>query len=1065
MDIHPKRPVDARTFRAKLEGKSGKQYWRSLEELADTPEFREFLFDEIPQHTRSFDILNMDRRRFLTLAGASLALAGLSGCRWLPAKKVVPAAEQSEDRVISIPNIYATSVVEHGLATGVLVTSSEGRPTRIEGNPEHPASLGSNSSTVQATLLDLYDPDRSQNIVIRENSGDAGSVGTWPGFLDAMRAALLNTKDGTGFRILTETVTSPTLTHQIKALLAAYPGAKWHQYEPCNRDNVTNGAKAAFGQPVNTIYDFSKADRILSLDADFLLSMPGHIRYSRDFATKRRIRTDDISEQEPKKLEMNRLYMVESCPSITGTMADHRLPLRASQVEPFARAVAAALGVDAGAAAALPAGIPKEWFDGLVDDLKSANGASIVVPGEHQPPAVHVLAHAMNALLGNVGKTVLYTDAVESQPVDQLASLRQLVEDHKTEGAVTILLILGGNPVYTAPVDLNFERIVSTTSLSVHLSLHEDETSAFCKWHLPAAHSLEAWSDARAFDGTLSIIQPLVAPLYEGARSELELLAGLTGPMPASYDAVYDYWKAQAPAPDFEKWWQESLHDGVVKNSFFPPKTFTLTPGAAAATTSPASGGQGLELLLLPDPNVRDGRFSNNGWMQELPKPLTKLTWDNAALMSQATAEKLGLAPSVGGLTVADEKMVEFALGNHKLKVPVLVLPGHPDDAVTIHLGYGRTHVGKIGAGTGFNAYLLRTTGAPYFAGGLKATATGETYPLAHTRSHHSMEGRELLMETTLEEFLKKPDFAKTEATTNPEIAKDDKQTTLSDDGKGKQLSLYDQQDHEYKSDANAYAYQWGLSIDNNVCIGCNACVTACQNENNIPIVGKDQVQRGREMHWIRIDRYYRGPIANPQTFFEPVTCMHCENAPCEPVCPVAATVHSHEGVNQMIYNRCVGTRYCSNNCPYKVRRFNFYKYTAGQPDPDKLNGNNDSPVLQLLSNPDVTVRGRGVMEKCTYCVQRVNSARQTAKKEGRAIKDGEVVTACAQSCPTQAIVFGDVADKTTHVSKLKAQSTEYVMLGELNTRPRTSYLARLRNPNPLIEKDAKEAPDTPVVE
>ncbi len=1060
MDITPKKPIDAQTFRAKLEGKSGKQYWRSLEELADTPEFREYLRDEIPQHTRSFDLLSMDRRRFLTLAGASLALAGLSGCRWLPAKRVVPAAEQSEDRVISVANLYATAVVEHGLATGVLVTSNEGRPTRIEGNPEHPATLGGSSSTVQATLLDLYDPDRAQSVI------NEGSISTWPAFLDTVRNALVQTKDGTGLRILTETVTSPTLTHQIKELLKAYPQAKWHQYEPCGRDNVVNGAKAAFGQPVNTLYDFSKADRILSLDADFLLSMPGHIRYSRDFATKRRIRTADIAPDQPKKMEMNRLYMVESSPSITGTMADHRLPLRASQVESLARAVATALGVDAGGGD-LPAGVSKVWFDALIADLKTANGSSIVITGDHQPPAVHVLCHAINAALGNVGKTVTYTDAIETQPVDQLASLRELVDDHrKDSSSVRVLLILGGNPAYTAPADFAIDRLIQTTPLTAHLSLHENETSALCKWTLPEAHPMEAWSDARAYDGTLSIIQPLIAPLYEGARSILELVASLTGAMPASYDLVYDYWKSQKPAPDFEKWWQQSLHDGLVQNSAYPAKTFPLNPAAAKATVTAPTTGQGLELLLLPDPTIRDGRFSNNGWMQELPKPLTKLTWDNAALMSQATAEKLGLAPAIGGLTVADEKMVEFTLGAYKLKIPVLVLPGHPDDAVTIHLGYGRTHTGKIGTGTGFNGYLLRSSTAPYFAGGMKAAATGETYPLAHTRSHHSMEGRDILMEATLEEFLKKPDFAKTEATINPETKEgDDKQSAPADSGEGKRLSLYDPQDHEYKQDGAAYAYNWGLSIDNNVCIGCNACVTACQNENNIPIVGKDQVQRGREMHWIRIDRYYRGPVSNPHTFFEPVTCMHCENAPCEPVCPVAATVHSHEGMNQMIYNRCVGTRYCSNNCPYKVRRFNFYKYTAGQPDPDKLNGNNDSPVLQLLSNPDVTVRGRGVMEKCTYCVQRVNHARIAAKKEGRAIKDGEVVTACQQSCPTQAIVFGDVGDKNTLVAKLKAQPTDYSMLGELNTRPRTTYLARLRNPNPAIKEDVEEKSDTPVVE
>jgi molybdopterin-containing oxidoreductase family iron-sulfur binding subunit len=995
-------PLDLATVRQRLAESHGRRYWRSLEELADTEEFQELLQREFPRQAAMWPE-SVSRRGFLQLMAASLALAGLSGCTRQPAEKIVPYVKPPEGLIPGKPQFYATAVSLGGIASGVLVESHTGRPTKIEGNPQHPASLGATDAFAQASVLTLYDPDRAQVV------SHARRLSTWDAFLAAVKTALdaQRLKQGEGLRILTETVTSPTLASQLQDLLQQFPGARWHQYEPINQDAVLAGARLAFGEAVATHYRLDKAEVILALDADFLGAQPGSVRYTRDFTEKRRV--------QDEQSRMNRLYVVESTPSITGTMADHRLSLRASEVEHFTRTLAAKLGVPGGNP--IPNSqfsVPNKWVEALVRDLQQHRGTSAVIAGDHQPPVVHALAQAINHLLENVGQTVIYTAPVQANPVDQLESLRALTQDMEA-GKVELLVILGGNPVFTAPADLRFAELMEKVPLRIQCSLYEDETAALCHWHIPETHFLETWSDARAYDGTVTILQPLIAPLYSG-KSLHEVVAVLGGQTNASsHDLVRQYWESQHPEADFEQFWRKALHDGLIAGTAFPLKAVSLKTDWA--TLKPELRGlsnpqplvpsaEPLEILFRPDPTIWDGRFANNGWLQELPKPLTKLTWDNAALLSPATAERL---------QVSNEEIIELRYRERTVRAPVWIMPGHVDNSVTVHLGYGRTHAGQIGGGTGFNAYAVRTADAPWFGSGLEIRKTGQYTSLSCTQHHHSMEGRNLVRGSTLAGYREHPHFIH-------ELGHDP----------SPDLTLYPR--HEYAG------YAWGMAIDLGACTGCNACVIACQAENNIPIVGKAQVAVGREMHWIRIDRYYGGNLENPETLHQPVLCMHCENAPCEPVCPVGATVHSSEGLNDMVYNRCVGTRYCSNNCPYKVRRFNFLLYA------DYV-----TPSLKALRNPDVTVRSRGVMEKCTYCVQRINAARITAEKEDRKIRDGEIVTACQAACPAQAIVFGDINDPNSRVSQRKAEPLSYGLLTELNTRPRTTYLARLRNPNPEI--------------
>ena len=1012
-------PPDLAAVRARLSAAQGPQYWRSLEEITETKEFREFLHREFPQGVSEWND-PVGRRQFLKLMGASLALAGLTACTRQPKETIMPYVRAPEEIVPGQPLFFASAVPLGGIAKGVLVESHMGRPTKIEGNPEHPASLGATDVFAQASVLTLYDPDRSQALT------HLGEISSWSTFLGDLREALggERTRKGAGLRLLTETVTSPTLAHQINGLLQEFPSARWHQYEPANRDNLRQGSLLAFGEYVNTQYHFEKATVILALDSDFLASDPASLRYTREFIARRRMR-------EGQK-EMNRLYVVESTPSITGAKADHRLSLQAGQVENFVWALTRELGIPGGQPTTTGAA-HSDWIAALARDLKKHRGASLVMAGEAQPPVVHALAHTMNQVLDNVSRTVVYTDPVEAHPVNQIKSLRELVKDVDS-GLVNILLILGGNPVYNAPADLGFKERLYKVNLRIHLGLYQNETSELCHWHVPEAHFLESWGDLRAYDGTVTILQPLIEPLYAG-KSPHELLAALTDrPDRSSYEIVRDYWKRRLigiggqgpvakpartvvqpkePSADFEHRWRKALHDGFIANSAFLPKQVAIpdTDFSREQVVTEAATSNNLEIIFRPDPHIHDGRFANNGWLQELPKPLTRLTWDNAALISPATAEQLGLA---------NEEWVELSYKGRKLPAPVWILPGHANDSVTVHLGYGRTRAGKVGDGRGFNAYSIQTVQAPWFDSGLKLQKTGRRYPLACTQHHHSMEGRNPVRAGTLEEYREHPDFVQEMGETPPPG-----------------LTLY--QEFKYEG------YAWGMVIDLNACTGCNACTVACQAENNIPIVGKDQVANGREMHWIRVDRYYKGEgeraLDNPETYHQPVPCMQCENAPCELVCPVAATSHSTEGLNDMVYNRCVGTRYCANNCPYKVRRFNFLLYSDFE-----------TPSLKMLRNPDVTVRSRGVMEKCTYCVQRINAAKIAAEKEDRQVRDGEIATACEAVCPAQAIVFGNINDPNSRVSRLKAEKLNYGLLADLNTRPRTTYLAALCNPNPEIK-------------
>ena len=1005
-DVCPSKKLLRADVERQLAETKGPEYWRSLEELAGSPEFQDMLHREFPKGASEW-VDSVSRRGFLRLMGASLAMAGMTGCTKLPLQEIVPYVRQPEQLIPGVAMYYATAFTLSGYANPLLVESHLGRPTKIEGNNLHPASLGGTDVFAQASILGMYDPDRSQAIT------HLGDVDSWAAFAKEIKGALAaqKTLGGAGIRLLTQTISSPTLKDQMHSFLAMYPKAKWHVYEPANRDNALEGAKLAFGEALETQYRLENAAVIVSLDADFLYAgFPGNVRYIRDFAKKRNPDT-----------EMSRLYVIESNPSSTGAKADHRLPLRATDVESFATLLFSPH--PAGESGSL-AGLPEEhvrFAAALGKDLSNHRGASVIIAGDHQPPVVHALAHAMNQALGNVGKTVVYTDPVDANPVHQTESLRDLVSDMRA-GNVDLLVIMGGNPVYDAPADLGFGDCVknSKVGLRIYHGLYENETAELCHWSVNEAHYLEAWSDGRAYDGTVSLVQPLIAPLYAG-KSAHEMLSALVGVSDASgYDIVRGYWQKQNAGPEFEAWWRKTLNDGFVEGSAYAPKVVSLKfqslPAAPAVDVN--SDANSLEINLRRDPSVYDGQFANNGWLQELPKPMSKLTWDNAVLMGPRMADREG---------VKTMDVVTLELDGRKITGPVWVQAGHPDHSVTVHLGYGRRKAGRAGTGAGFDAYALRTTNALWFATGGRLTKTGDHYPLASTQGYQTMDTgdgatRPLVREATLEEYLKEPKFAK-------------------EDEPPPSLTLYPGYDYKKSPDA------WGMTIDLNACVGCNNCIVACQSENNIAVVGKEQVVKGRHMHWIRVDAYYQGDRDSPKAHFQPVPCMQCENAPCELVCPVGATVHSSEGLNDMVYNRCVGTRYCSNNCPYKVRRFNFLLFQDWE-----------TPQYKLMRNPDVTVRSRGVMEKCTYCVQRITQhridAETAAVRENHEFKieDGSLQTACQQSCPADAIVFGNINDPNSRVAKLKALDRNYGLLADLNTRPRTTYLAEIRNPNPELE-------------
>jgi molybdopterin-containing oxidoreductase family iron-sulfur binding subunit len=1011
--------LDLQAIRQRLAATRGQEYWRCLEELADSESFQQLIRHESPRHAAAW-MGAVDRRGFLKLMGASLALAGLSGClSSSPSRrdeKIVPYVDQPEQIIPGRPLYFATAMPLAGFGRGVLVESHMGRPTKIEGNPAHPASLGATDVFMQASILDMYDPDRASVL------SHAGRIASWNGFFAAVNVEMETQRlnRGAGLAILSETMTSPTLAYQLRQLLESFPKARWYQYDPAGRAAARAGARLAFGDEVETIYRFDRAEVILALDADFMFLGPGALRYARDFSDKRRVTTSESG--------MNRLYVVESTPSITGSMADHRLPLAPRAVEAFAVAVAKVLGVANLGASGAADGVDMRWVNAVAQDLRRHRGRGIVVAGDHQPTSLHALVHAINQRLGNSGTTVIHTEPVEAQPAGESRSLRELARDMETN-ATQVLIILGGNPVYTAPADLKFASLLVRANFTVHLSPYDDETSALCRWHVPETHYLESWSDVRAFDGTASIMQPLIAPLY-GGRTAHELVAALMGqPGRASYDMIRGYWQQRHRGVDFESFWRTALHDGVVPDSAAPVRQVLFKESSALEvgakpSTQASAGAQAaavVDILFRLDPSVLDGRFANNGWLQEVPKPLTKITWDNVVLVSPATAQRFGLGHRIGtkggehGEVYTD--LVEIEHDGRRIRGAAWILPGQADNCLTVHLGYGRMRAGRVGNELGFDANAIRTSQTLWHAAGVTLRKLDSRYLIGCTQFHHLMEGRTLVRAGTLDQYRSNPEFIH------------------AGEGGEHEGSLYPSFKYE--------GYAWGMAIDLNSCIGCNACVVACVAENNIPIVGKKEVVRGREMHWLRIDRYFKGTADNPEVYYQPVPCMQCENAPCELVCPVHATTHSEEGLNDMTYNRCVGTRYCSNNCPYKVRRFNFFHYADF-----------DTPSLKLMRNPDVTVRSLGVMEKCTYCVQRINRAKIEAEKEDRAVRDGELVTACQQACPTVAIAFGDINDPKSRVAQLKGGNLNYGLLTELNTRPRTTYLGKLKNPNPELAKE-----------
>ncbi|MDB6138039.1 MAG: hypothetical protein JWO94_1111 [Verrucomicrobiaceae bacterium] len=943
---------------------SSNRQWRSLEEFGRAEESDEFMAGT------SLPPEGMERREFLRVMAASLAMAGAAGCTRQPLEEIVAYVRQPEDLVLGTAQYYATAMDVGGRAQGLLVCSHEGRPTKIEGNPEHPVTRGRSSVLMQAALLDLYDPDRSKRVLKQTLAS------SWNEFEQEVlgQAGAWKKSAGRGLRLLLGSRSSPALHAQIAILREKYPELQCHLHESGWAPN-----------PMPVACDFEHADVVLSLEADFLggtEALPNEV-----LAFSRR--------RQDRKV-MNRLYAVESMPSLTGAMADHRLALPPPSIHGLVTELLEALRTQL---------VPENaWTAALLRDLSAHRGTSAILAGPCLPPHIHVAVRQLNELLGNMGRTLF----PQAMPM-AYASLAHLVQDIG-RGEVTALFMIGVNPCHTAAPELSFSQSLQKFPFTVSMGAQVDETAALCRWHLPESHFLEAWSDAQAADGTLSVVQPLIEPLY-ATQSAHELLALLLEQTPAAgYDVIRGLWQKrheeQKVATDYESWWRRVLHDGYLHG----PAAIETSPSPAdtlpAAVPPPAD--LGMALLIRPDPYLLDGRHANNAWLLELPRPLTKLTWGNAAFVSPATAAKFQLAHG-------DE--AELRRAGTSLTLPVYLLPGHADECVTVHLGYGRSRAGRAGNGVGFNAAVLQTLAEPWGGPEAELRWTGGRHEFACTQEHQRMEGRDLVR-------------------VDPNLAADANLYSLPDAERQPeptpQQSLYPPVSYESPA--------WGMVIDLSRCIGCNACTLACQAENNIPVVGREQVKRGREMHWIRVDRYYAGPVEKPQILHQPVPCMHCENAPCEVVCPVAATVHDHQGLNLMVYNRCVGTRYCSNNCPYKVRRFNFLQY-----------GDDVTPQLKLVRNPDVTVRMRGVMEKCTYCVQRISTARITAGKENRPIRDGEVVPACAQACPADAIVFGDILDKASRVSLQRASGRNYSLLGELNTRPRTTYLTKLRNPNPEV--------------
>ena len=1076
----------------------GPTYWRSIGQLENSEEFQEVLAREFPEGiTEAPD--DVSRRGFLGAIAASVALAGMTSCR-KPETKIIPFTKRPEGFKPGISQQYATTLTRDGYGIGVLVKSNDGRPTKIEGNPAHPSSLGGSDLQLQAELLQLYDPNRSQharNLHSSQHAHDDGhgghgghghgghdthKVNVWeelgigadldsdnpkPSWLETTTSELI-TKKGEGLHVLMPPSTSPSLLAAIDRMKkGSFTKARFHMWSPLNSDNELQGAEMAFGKAMSTHYEFGKADVILSLDHDFLATNGNNLRDARNWASRR-----------GQAKDLNRLYAVESIFSTTGTAADHRFRQKSGDIPAVAFALAKAMGIGAGtdlAGALAPHDASafekngKKWLEIIAKDLQSATGKSIVIAGPTQPPAVHAIVHAINQKLGNIGKTVTLTELPAGIPTNSTAQLQELVAALQAKTCET-LVFLGTNPVLDAPADMKFGQLLKDNKPknTLHVGLYDDETGSMCDWHLPMAHELEAWGDARSHNGTVSLQQPLIAPLYGGV-SPLEFLAFLNQDPTesASYDTlaeerdtIYGYelvkahWQAASGATNFANgWWPKALHDGMVEGTAMAAENAAVNAGAIATAVSTYQKPTGIEVVLRACPKMRDGRYANNSWMAEIPDPLTKLSWDNAAMLSMATARQLD---------VKNGDMLAISANGEQLEIPAWILPGHADDSISIFLGWGRFSADtehdksfKVAHGSGFDAYPLRTSAQQWVLTGASVGRGSGTYALVCTQEHGTMAGRELVRETDAATNKKDPEWA-------PKMSPLDRNARLQDKvEKDLNVSLWDERGYDKGKQSSDEAvrrspYQWGMVIDLNSCTGCSSCIAACVAENNIPMVGKVQVARNREMFWIRADRYFSSVgeggddsllmAEDPQVANMPVPCMQCENAPCESVCPVAATVHSPDGLNDMVYNRCIGTRYCSNNCPYKVRRYNYLDYIGNVPS-----------TKQMAFNPDVTVRSRGVMEKCTYCVQRINGGRIEAKLSGTKVGDApgdvRVTPACAQTCPTDAITFGNIIETDSKVAKLRGSDLNYGLLSELNTKPRTTYLGRVRNPNPELSK------------
>jgi MoCo/4Fe-4S cofactor protein with predicted Tat translocation signal len=990
------------------------RYWRNLEAQLRRPEVREAIAREFPDSAVS-PPSNLGRRDFVRLLGASMALAGLGACVKRPRERILAYVSNAVEATPTLARHYATSMTLDGFATGLLVESHAGRPSKIEGNPDHPASLGAAGIFEQASILGLYDPQRARSVRV------AGRRSSWAAFLASIAEAPMRQavgERGAGLHLLLEPTASPLVADLVARVRERYPDAQVHFHSAIENSAGRRGTAAAFGRELQPIYDFTSADVVFALEADFLATMPYALRYAHDFAERRRPMTPSDA--------MSRLYAIETAPTVTGRAADHRLRARPSEVSLLlagvSQRIAKASGLSADVEAVLTAitnSAPTPhgaWLDAVAADLLSHKGRCVVIAGERQAPAIHALAHLLNVALANVGVTVRYIEPPISRGGGDVGL--SALTDAMRSGDVAWLGVLEGNPAYTAPADLDFASLLARVPNTVYLGTYRNETARACRWFVPGQHYLESWGDGRAWDGTASLVQPLIEPLYSG-HAATDLLASLAGEMRRPYELLKAGWEQRLRGDNTR--WEEALQRGVIPKSESPaqsvrPDGRELIPLLQKLSTPAKPNSDLLELVLAPSATVHDGRFANNPWLQELPNPVTQLTWGNAAMVSPRTATRLGLDSG---------NLVELASGERRITVPVLIVPGHADAAVTVPLGYGRVAGGRadgaeqVADGVGTNGYVLRMSMnlEPLSQVSVRRLTDSRGRPrqvaLAITQTHWQMDGRPLALAATLEEYRRQPVVAPRE--------------------RGPSLSLYE-------PERQTAPDQWAMTIDLSACTGCSACVVACQAENNVPVVGTRGVLDSREMHWLRIDHYAEGPSDDPAILVQPMLCQHCEKAPCEYVCPVAATVHSPDGINEMVYNRCVGTRFCSNNCPYKVRRFNWFNYNAEV-----------SETERLAKNPDVTVRARGVMEKCTFCIQRIREAQISARVAGRPLRAGEVRTACQQACPTRAIVFGSLTNAEDEVGQLRDHPRAYDVLHELGTEPRVRYLAHISNPNPRL--------------